>query len=237
MVNKMKIAILADVHSNIVALTGVMKDIKRQACHKIFVLGDMIGYYYKPSEVIDTFMGDADCFVIRGNHEELFLESLSSEKLALDYHNNYGNGLRFCTETLSEAQILWLRSLPSSLEVELDGLKIGLYHGSDKSIDEYIYPDTISGRIDKFERKYDHIFLGHTHYPVVFNHKGSLIINPGSVGQPRDIGSLASYAILNTVNGAVTFRRVEFDSEGLCDEVKKVDPMHPYLHEIMRRNR
>jgi hypothetical protein len=71
---------------------------------------------------------------------------------------------------------------------------------------------------------------------VIFPRDDSVIVNPGSVGQPRDLGSLASYAILNTDNSSVVFRRVPFFSESLITQSKKIDPHYPYVSEILERN-
>lgn len=232
----MKIAILADIHANNTALDVVYKDLELNNCEKILVLGDLVGYYYNPSYIIDKIRNDDRCIVIKGNHEELLLKAMHDESFADKCHQKYGSGINVAMQTLSDDQLDWIKNLPESTKVEFDGLKLGLYHGSDKYINEYIYPDTAAKRLQCVGTDSDYLFFGHTHYPAIFPRKDSVIVNPGSVGQPRDIGSLASYAILNTDNSSIVFRRVPFSNENLIAQSKIKDPHYPYLSEILERN-
>lgn len=232
----MKIAVLSDIHANIAALKVVINDLERNKCQHIFVLGDLVGYYYWPSEVVKYFINKPNCSIIRGNHEDLLMRTLNDKEYAEKCYQKYGSGFIRCAESLSVEQINWLAELPASKDVDIDGLKIGLFHGSDKSTNEYLYPDLSPRRIETLANDYDFIFNGHTHYPVVFTSNKTVIANPGSVGQPRDIGSLASYAILNTENRALTYHRVPFNSSDICANALNIDPHYPYLHEIMKRN-
>lgn len=232
----MKIAILSDIHANHIALDAVYQDLELNGCEKILVLGDLVGYYYNPSYVINKIKNDSRCVVIRGNHEELLFKAIHDESFAVKCHQKYGSGINVAMQTLSEEQFAWLQKLPESITVEFDGVKLGLHHGSDKHINEYIYPDTSAKRLQGVATESDYLFFGHTHYPVIFPNAGCVIVNPGSVGQPRDIGSLASYAILNTDNASIVFRRVPFSNENLIAQSKKKDSHYPYLSEILERN-
>ncbi|MBE8233505.1 MAG: metallophosphoesterase family protein [Endozoicomonadaceae bacterium] len=232
----MKIAILADIHGNRVALDEVYKDIEKNQCDKILVLGDLVGYYYDPSYVVEKIKNDKRCIVIRGNHEDLLFQAINDKAFANRCHKKYGSGINVSIESLSNEQLSWLKALPESIKVELDGLKIGLYHGSEKHINEYIYPDASTKRLKNVETEDEYLFFGHTHYPVIFPRKEAVIINPGSVGQPRDIGSLASYAIFNTDNASIVFRRIPFLSQSLIEQSKIKDPHYPYLSDIFERN-
>jgi predicted phosphodiesterase len=89
----MKIAILSDVHANMPALEAVIHDLERNECKYVFVLGDLIGYYYWPKEVVIYFMSHPNCNVIRGNHEDLLIRSLKDENFADKCYQKYGSGL------------------------------------------------------------------------------------------------------------------------------------------------
>jgi len=232
----MKIAILADIHANSSALDAVYNDLELNNCSQILVLGDLIGYYYNPVYVVDKIQSDPRCIVIKGNHEELLFKAIHDESFADKCHKKYGSGINEAIKTLSKEQLNWLFKLPESMNVEFDGIKLGLYHGSDKHINEYIYPDVSNKRLKGIGKENDYLFFGHTHYPSLFPRSGCVIVNPGSVGQPRDIGSLASYAILNTDNSSIVYRRVPFPNEQLITESKLKDPHYPYLSEILQRN-
>lgn len=233
----MKIAIISDIHANLPALEVVLSDIRKSKCDHVFVLGDLVGYYHWPREVVEKIMGLQDCTVIRGNHEDLLMRAREDEVFASLCRAKYGSGLKICIETLSQEQMQWLDALPVSQTLTLDGITFALFHGSDREVDEYLYPDCARGRIDDMASSgIDYIFFGHTHYPVVFTRGHTVIANPGSVGQPRDIGSLASYLILNTKNRALMQRRLPFDSENVRKKSLEHDPSYSYLIEILKRN-
>jgi len=232
----MKVAIIADIHANSLALDQVFSDIEINDCEKILVLGDLVGYYYYPSNVIDKIRNDSRCVTIRGNHEDLLLRAIKDSSFAHKCYLKYGSGLNIAIETLSLEQLDWIQSLPESMKIDIDGKKIGLHHGSDTDINEYIYPNTRLERIESMKTNNDYLFFGHTHYPAIFTNSNTIIVNPGSVGQPRDIGSLSSYVILDTANSSIVFRRVPFSNKNLIKEVKIKDPHYPYLAEIFERN-
>ena len=232
----MKIAIVSDIHANIDALNAVIKDIDKQDCSSILLLGDLVGYYYSAKQVISIVRNDQRFIVIRGNHEDIFARTLVDDVFEKKMYQKYGSGFRSCLSSLAPDEIDWLKNLPVSKSILLDGLKIGMFHGSDKSTNEYIYPDAENKRLEKMTKEFDFVFLGHTHYPAIFMQGHSTIINPGSVGQPRDIGSLASYAILNTQNRSVVFRRVPFSSVLIQKKCEEIDPHYPYLKDVFIRN-
>lgn len=232
----MNIAILSDIHANNFALEAVINDVEANQCEQIWVLGDLVGYYYWPKPVIDYFMNNEKCTVIKGNHEKLLERASSDPQFAEVCRKKYGSGINICIDTLSPEQRDWLKNLPESLELTIGDLKVGLYHGSERSVNEYIYPDCNPARLAKIPTSFDYIFFGHTHYPVVFCQNGTLIANPGSVGQPRDVGSLASYIILNTNNKSLSYKRVPFDSSEICQQAENIDSHYPYLYEILKRN-
>jgi len=232
----MKVAVLSDIHANKEALKAVINDLEKNKCEQILVLGDLVGYYYWPKEVIEYFMRSNKSTVIRGNHEDLFSRCIDNPVFAESCYQKYGSGLNICLQQLSTEHVNWLSLLPESKVVNIDGLTIGLYHGSEKTIDEYLYPDVSRERIEAMDLTLDFAFFGHTHYPVVFTKGNAIVANPGSVGQPRDVGSLASYIILNTKNKALSFKRIPFDSHVICEKAQEIDPSTPYLHEIMKRN-
>lgn len=232
----MKLAVISDLHANAVALEAVYNDIELNECEKILVLGDLVGYYYDASYVVNKIRKDPRCIVIKGNHEEALFRAINETEFATYCFKKYGSGINIAMNTLSVEQLDWLKSLPESKSVEFNGVKIGLFHGSDKFINEYIYPDVSEKRLNKIDEQHDFLLFGHTHYPVIFPRKNHVVVNPGSVGQPRDIGSLASYAIINLENSSVVFKRVPFRSKELQNKAKATDSHYPYLNEILKRN-
>jgi len=232
-----KIAVLSDVHANAIALEAVLADAEKQKCDHTLVLGDLIGYYYWPAEVVRRLRSLQACTLIQGNHERMLAASLESEESAREVRERYGSGVRVACEELCQVELDWLVSLPESARITLDGASFSLFHGSDRDPDEYLYPDCSAERLSQIATESDYVLVGHTHYPALFRRGNTLILNPGSVGQPRDVGALASYAIVDTANAGVVYRRIAFCSEEIEEEAKRRDPHLPYLHTIMNRNR
>ncbi|MDM3872381.1 metallophosphoesterase family protein [bacterium SCSIO 12696] len=231
----MKIAVISDIHANIFALQAVLQDIDKNGCEKIYILGDLVGYYYWPKQVIDLIRSDERMVTIRGNHEDLLARSLKDPEFLELCKRKYGSGLEYCREQLSGDDLKWLDELPESEQLKVEGVELGFFHGSDLHVDEYVYPDVSPARLDEISG-FDFVFFGHTHYPVVFSRPNCTVVNPGSVGQPRDVGSLASYVVFDVANLALAKRRVPFDSKPIKEKAQEIDPGCSYLVRILERN-
>ncbi|MDB9909845.1 metallophosphatase family protein [Gammaproteobacteria bacterium] len=231
----MYIALLSDIHSNIFALDAVYKDLEEKDISKILITGDLIGYYYWPKEVITKVMRDKRVACISGNHEEILAESMNCTIKAAEYRKKYGSGYDVCIKELSNSQLHWLLSLPKTLSLEIEGISFFLAHGSLHSASDYIYPDAPKELLDKNYTDALFTVFGNTHYPFTAHNGKNTIINPGSVGQPRDLSGIASYALVNTQNQSITFRRVSFERGEIISAAQKYDPEISYLQTIMFR--
>jgi predicted phosphodiesterase len=232
----MKVAILSDIHANIYALEAVLFDSKDENVDYYIVSGDLVGYYYWPELIVRSLMFDSRITCIRGNHENILEEGNKSKIAAEYYRRKYGTGYDVCRERLSEEEMGWLLKLPSFAELSVAGISFSIYHGSPSSIDEYIYPDATCKVLSDCCVGKEFTVLGHTHYPLLHRtNNGRTLLNPGSVGQPRDIGGLASYAIVDLKDLSVNFKRIPFDVKIIEIEAKKRDPHLPYLYNIMNR--
>lgn len=232
----MKIAIFSDIHSNSVALTKVIQDANKYNIDLFCVLGDIIGYYYNPRKVLNILKKISNIEMIQGNHERMLRQSIKDERLSKTIMSKYGSGIQYAKTYLGKSDIKKLISLPEKKELCMDGLKILLCHGSPFKKDFYIYPDSDLNNLKKcIIKDFDFIFMGHTHYPFCFSYNNTVIANPGSVGQPRDIGNLASYLILNTSNRVLTFHRVRFPISKIVQMVKIIDPNFHYHCDVFYR--
>lgn len=230
----MKIAVLSDIHANIYALKAVLQDFDSESVDHIFVAGDLVGYYYWPKPVVRLLMDDLRVTCIRGNHENLLRET-SDSSLAEQHRKKYGSGYDVCWETLSQEELNWLFTLPPSVEIEVMDNWFSIHHGSPNAIDEYVYPDASEEVLIDAHSDRDFTILGHTHFPLVHQQGGKILINPGSVGQPRDIGGQASYAMISLPHKVVSFKRVAYDTTEIITSARRRDPEIRYLHEVMRR--
>ena len=126
----MKIAFISDIHSNIFALNSVYEDLNTEKVERIFIAGDLIGYYYWPKDVIDLIRSDDRFLCIAGNHEKILNQVISSNEEAEKYKKKLGSGYQYCIEQLSNNDIDWLSNLPDELSVSFDDKSIFIKHGN-----------------------------------------------------------------------------------------------------------
>jgi predicted phosphodiesterase len=233
----LRIAILSDIHGNSTALETVLREAASESIERLFVLGDLVGYYYEPLKVLEL-LAPWNVDFIGGNHELYLSQALTDPARLAAITAKYGGGLETAIQTLSPEQLDFLVKLPITKTVEVDGLKIVLAHGSPWSVEEYLYPDSNATAFDKFATlDCKMVFIGHSHYPFQRMVGDVRVVNSGSVGQPRDIGGLASWMILDTKTGLVVNRRTPFETDELVAQAKNRDVTLPYLHEVLTRNR
>lgn len=231
----MKIAILSDIHSNIFALEATWVDLDSEGVDFILVAGDIVGYYYWPKEVVSILQGDDRVICIQGNHEAILRECISDTARAQYFKKKYGSGYEICINKLSDSQINWLNDLPLERKVNLGGLDFYMSHGGLHSIDEYIYPTASNENLLSHYSDSAFTIFGHTHYPMIHQHNTKYLINPGSVGQPRDISGMASYLIINTESMVLQPRRIGFDILPVISAADQYDPDLKYLSQVMKR--
>ena len=230
----MKFGIISDIHGNSTALEVVLPGLLNEVDHVLF-LGDLCGYYPFVNECVDIWDQDRISGVL-GNHDQIFLNCLTKgTDPTPDYQTKYGSSLNRNRQDLSPSALSLLRSLQTSLTLDFDGTTIALFHGTpwDK-LNGRVYPDY--NNWDRFNNvRADIVLMGHTHYPFTKFHSDKTIINPGSVGQPRDRSGAACFAILELETRLVEHRRIPFDSNPLIEDANKYDPNVPYLIEVLTR--
>lgn len=231
----MKIGILSDIHANLYALEVVVELLEKENISKLLILGDIIGYYYNPKEVLDL-LKKFDICCVKGNHEQM-LEDVIKDSCKREFiKQKYGNGIEIALQTLEQKDIDYLKSLPHNQIIEINSIKIWLCHGSPWDMNYYIYPDAKSSEIDKFDDyKSDYIFFGHTHYATIFEKSNKKIINPGSVGQSRQQGGFAYFGILDTVSNDYIQQKLPYNIDELLFKTRNINPNLPYLSEILSR--
>lgn len=213
----MRIALIADIHSNLAALEAVLADIEAQKIKKILCCGDVIGYAGSPNECCDKIRSlNAPC--IAGNHD---VNAVTFENIGW-FNDDAKAALGWTAGRLTKENRTWLMSLPRIWREKIEGKEIVMVHGSPH---DYLYEYVEKGADEKLfrlfleETKADILVLAHTHVPWIKKIDNKLIINPGAVGQPRDGNNHASYAILDTKKGGVEIRRVGYDID---KETKKI---------------
>jgi predicted phosphodiesterase len=232
----LKVSILADIHGNGVALRAALGHARAIGASQLVVLGDIVGYYYGAKEALQQ-LRTWPLIAIRGNHERMFAEALHDPASAERYRSRYGSALAVAGETLSAEEKAWLLGLPDRATTDLDGVRLELCHGSPRDPDEYVYPDAATQVLDAcVVPDRDFVLMGHTHRPMIAVRGTTALVNPGSVGQARDLGGLACWCLLDTATGTLQFQRTPYDASGVAAEVRRRDPHLPDLADVLMRS-
>jgi len=209
----MKIAIIADIHSNFDYFSTILKDIQKHNVDKIFCAGDFVGYYNKPNEVIEE-VKRTGIVCVKGNHDKFLLGELSYP-LAKDFIYQ----IKKQRKLITEENIEFIRRLPDSISCELIGKKIYMTHSFPNDSEKYLYT------VEEFTKKdlidINYYFYGHTHIPNIIYRYGTCLINPGSVGQPRDYSAQPSFVIVDMVNDECTLKKIHVDNLDFVSRLKK----------------
>jgi len=202
----MRILLLADIHANWAALRTVLAE-PHDVC---VVLGDLVDYGPDPAPVVEWARHHAK-HVIRGNHDH---------NAAQNVVNANGTGFRYLSnvtrqlsrDRLGEADLRYLSTLPVTRMVTFDEKRFFLVHATPRDpLDEYGPPEVEFWQRRLQQVEADVVCVGHTHIPYVLEVGNKLVINPGSVGQPRDGDPRASYAVLEGFS--VELKRAEYPVE------------------------
>jgi putative phosphoesterase len=211
----MKVALISDVHANVVALAAVLEDMNDRGIDRILSAGDVIGYYPYPNETIALF--HERCIEsIQGNHDRAVLS-------ADPFHFNpsAASAVHWTAQQLTQGSVDYLRKLPRRLGLDLDGVRVAIFHGAPFDDDYYLYEDEAQEFLLSMA-KCDLLVLGHTHVPFIRRFASGIIMNPGSVGQPRDDDPDASYSIFDTETRKVKNIRVSYDIEKVSARTREV---------------
>ena len=233
----MKIAILSDIHANSAALDAVFNSPLFRGVDALIVAGDFVGYYFDPKYVIDTIRSfKKPTYCVRGNHEKMLIESMQDPNQLQNCTLKYGPGVSIALEQLVDSDLKWISGLPHPLFINDFSYSILICHGSPSGIDEYIYPDSsLADFLGCLDKSPDIIVMGHTHYPFVRRLDHCLVVNPGSVGQPRNRMPGAHWALFDTCTMDVKLLVESYDSTDLQNKCCAVAPQHPYLREVLTR--
>ena len=232
----MNIAVISDIHGNSIALKEVLDDIKKKNIQKILICGDFLGYYFN-HKLVFKFLENIDWQGVQGNHDATLFYFLKRDREKIrKYRREFGKSIDIAIRDLTKKQVASIIDLPKTRTVHLHGRKIFMCHGSPWNQNFYIYPDSTRKVFTRIaETDCDLLIYGHTHYPYIKKIKGKLIVNPGSVGQPRDKGSLASWAEVNLDNMSAKIHRIPFEPYKLIKQIKKINPYNHYLKEVLLR--
>lgn len=228
----MRVLVISDIHANYTALQAVLKD--AGTVDETWCLGDLVGYGPDPNAVVEEMREIPNLTCLLGNHDVAVVGRIPFEA----FNGDARRTLEYHERVLSADNMNFLRSLPQNLKVREDA---SLVHGSPRdSVWEYIL-NSLSARLN-----FDHFttpwcMVGHSHLQCMFRHnaendrvtlepmrpgevvklKPRLIMNPGSVGQPRDRDPRSAYAIYDTEAKTWEPRRVKYNIEEVQKRIRE----------------
>jgi putative phosphoesterase len=206
----MRIGVISDLHGNAVALEAVLSDMPD--VDGLVCAGDVVGYNPWHDECVEA-VRDRDVPTVMGNHDRAVAGGTN-----FSFNSMAGAGVRHARETLDDDQIEWLTGLPDE-RLACDG-RVNLVHGHPDNPDRYTYPGEFAPGLLGEE---DVLVTGHTHVQGHEVFDEGVVMNPGSVGQPRDGDPRAAYAVLDLDSLSVSEHRVEYDVERVVRAVRKAD--------------
>lgn len=206
----MKIGIIADIHANAVALEAVLKDMG--SVDAIICAGDIVGFNPFPNETLEL-LRKYNVKAVRGEFDNAVLSGDTQW-----FNREAAQTINWTTRQLTRENTKYLASLPE--QIELNGLAV--YHGNLQSIRDMLAETSH----EKFCSLFDPvdarvIVYGHSHVPLDKLCGDKRIINPGSVGQPRDDDCRASYGIWDTEKGVFIVKRVDYDFRAVQKRIEE----------------
>jgi putative phosphoesterase len=239
----MRVALISDLHANELALDAVCRDIDRVGVDRIICLGDVATLGPRPNAVIQR-LRDLGCPCIMGNHDAFLLDpklihSYTEAPIVVD-------AVDWCRDQLSTAELDFLSGFLPTLEIDLGTAgKLLLFHGSPASHMDDLLATTPPADLDRLLNGHRAQVMagGHTHVQMLRQHRGTLLVNPGSLGQPfkeyvaggpPTLLPHAEYATVEATDGtiSVTLRRVGLDKSVLRRAAQASDnPLSAFLIE------
>ena len=224
----MRYLVLTDIHANLEALETCLADARRRRYDQTLVLGDLVGYGADPNAVVERVQALEPLAIVRGNHDKVACGLEQAE----GFNAVAKSAAKWTLDILKPAHRDWLCALPAG-PIEVDDL-VEICHGSPFDEDAYIFDELDAVRALKVQTRPLCLF-GHTHYPITFELSDEsfdtvasaaspemhvqlrdgckYLMNPGSIGQPRDGDPRAAYAIVDTGERRVELYRLKYPVE------------------------
>jgi diadenosine tetraphosphatase ApaH/serine/threonine PP2A family protein phosphatase len=227
----MRVAIVSDIHGNRHAFEAVLDDVEAAGAEELWCLGDLVGYGADPDACVELTRANARV-CLAGNHDMAVRGDLPLD----EFSRGAELAARWTQEVIAPEARAYLDSLrPAEL-----GEEVGLYHASPRDhVWEYVL-STLLAELCLDAQRHRICFIGHSHVALSFNrpeggiatgetrHDGTVLdlgeddwlINPGSVGQPRDGDPRAAWLLLDTLEWTAEYRRTEYDVAGAAAAIR-----------------
>jgi len=233
----MRYLVFTDIHGNMEAFHAVLKFAQKKRIDHYICLGDLVGYGASPNEVVQKLLTLKPISLVRGNHDKAVcgLDSVQT------FNPIAAAAIYWTKNRITKKHFDFLYRLSQSPEIVQETITI--CHGAPFDEDYYIFGEFDAAEAFSYFQT-PICFFGHTHFPFVYTEKDQTVegtflegnsnqvklekgvrylINPGSVGQPRDRNPLAACAIYDSDTRIVKFHRVEYDIEGAQKKILEQD--------------
>ena len=233
----MRIAVLSDIHGNLVALDACLADLKAQGgADAILAAGDLCLDGPKPKKVLQR-LEEIGAQAIRGNTDR-YISTPAHESFETLEHEQ----LEWTRRDLGEKYVQWLGELPFAIRIGDDGNELLVVHANPATDDEHVWPDADDETLERLigAERASTIAFGHLHLPYVRVWRGKMLVNVASAGLPKDGDARACYAIFTERPGGweVKHRRVEFDVKKVATQLATCGiPGSAELIATLRRHR
>lgn len=209
----MKVAVISDIHGNLPALQAVLSDMP--PIDMIVCCGDIVGYYPDINEVC-AVLRTSNVFTVRGNHDAYVTGELQPDpSKSIAYRTEWSR------RQLDFIHLQWLKSLPVEMRFQWRNFTLIVRHASPWDEETYLYADS-PGLAKLAVKENEMLIVGHTHHPMLKSVGNGVVLNPGSVGQPRDWNEESSYAIVETMSEVAEIRRVAYDVRAFQKRLKSL---------------
>ncbi|SHH12581.1 metallophosphoesterase family protein [Clostridium grantii] len=217
----MKIAVISDIHGNLEALKKAVQDIEKRKVNTIVCAGDLVGYGPYQNEVIE-YINSKNILLIYGNYDAAVANNDVNFIKDTPFNKNFA--LPWSVNTVSEENKNWLKKLPESITLAINGKVIKVVHGSPLKVNQYLFEDAEDTKeiMEKFQG--DVLVCAHTHLPFVKYFGDKMMINDGSVGKPKNATHNITYALIN-IDYEISAEIIELkhDNSALIEELKRLD--------------
>ncbi|MCW4000626.1 MAG: YfcE family phosphodiesterase [Candidatus Bathyarchaeota archaeon] len=238
---RVRIAVLSDIHANLHALESVLEDAHKRGVTVFVNVGDSIGYGACPNEVVELLCRKGVLSIL-GNYDLEVLEDRSDAK------GEKRLAFKYAQKALSGGARSYLEMLPHELRLQAADKKLLVTHGSPRSIDEHIYPDIPEEGLKELAdlAGADVVLVGHSHRQFQRSAGNVVFLNPGSVGRPDDGNPQAAYALLDfnpfkaeliRLSYPVKAAAMALRLEGLPETYAQMLLRGVSLDEVMKRDR
>jgi putative phosphoesterase len=219
---RMKVVILSDIHGNFDALSALREDYD-----ELWVLGDLVNYGPQPAEVL-RFVKAHATHVVRGNHDHSIGFNVDPG-CAPAYREMADATRKYTASVLSEDDKQYLRSLPLQATASAERFICKLCHAVPSDpLYTYCPPDSDRWISECKDIAANLLLVGHTHIQFARRIGNTLVVNPGSLGQPKSGGPPACYAVLK--DGRLGFRSLQYPIEKTIEKIRHM----PVLEAVQR---